>query len=110
MSYKPLQHGEVMLVPVIEVPEGMKQHRTKSFIVAHSETGHHHVLECDQEMAVYSDEEENKFFVQLFAPGKLVHKKTYDSHKTLEADPIIYEVHPKREYNPYTRLIQEVRD
>lgn len=110
MKNTPLQHGEVMLVPVSAVPEGLKRRDANSVIVAHSETGHHHVLECPKPMAIYSDDEENQFFVQLFASGKLVHKKEHDFHKTLKADSVIYEVHRKNEYNPYTKLISEVRD
>ena len=37
-------HGELFILPVDSVPEG-KTSKHETLVLAHSETGHHHVLE-----------------------------------------------------------------
>ena len=45
-----VRHGELLLKPTT-LPEGaVLQQATKKFIAAHSETGHHHVLEATQDL------------------------------------------------------------
>lgn len=100
------RHGEVLLIQVKDLPEGKKtQH--KSFIVGHSETGHNHVLEGVFE--VLEAEDSNLFFL-LENPTSLVHKKTTDKHRTLEIKKGIYKRFHDTEYNPFTKLIESVKD
>lgn len=101
------QQGEVMLVPVSKVPKG-KSTKSKSYIVAHSETGHHHVLESATEFEI--TEQDVETYLTVLAEGKLVHKKAQDRHKDLVIKPGKYMVHHKTEYNPFDRLIQRVVD
>lgn len=53
MENKGLRHGENLLIRVPPIPSDGTQHH-KRYIVGHSETGHHHVLESTKSsMAVY---------------------------------------------------------
>lgn len=102
---KLIRHGEAMLVPITDKIVG-KEHI--SFVVAHSETGHHHVLESKTPFIV--SEVDKQFLIELFEPAQLVHKKTSDKHKTLPIAPGKYKVVYKNEYNPFLQEIQKVQD
>lgn len=102
---KPIRHGEAMLIPVDKAVKG-KEHT--SFVVAHSETGHHHVLESDVPFVVSQSDKE--FLIELFKPAKLVHKKQVDKHKTLPVAPGRYKVVYKNEYNPWDEVVGRVFD
>lgn len=105
MSNKCIRHGEAMLVPVNTNFTG-REHT--SYIVAHSETGHNHVLESTTPFKV--SETDERFLIELFKPARLVHKKTTDKHKTLPIAPGKYKIVYKTEYNPWEGVIQRVFD
>lgn len=102
---KVIRHGEAMLVPIRNKVVG-EEHT--SFVIAHSETGHHHVLESAQPFVIQKDAD--KFFIQLFTEAKLVHKKTTDKHNTLTIAPGKYRVTYKNEYDPFAKVIRRVTD
>lgn len=101
-----LRHGENILLPVSKVTGELTSH--KLFIVGHSETGHHHVLESKIDFNVLVENE--KVFIELFSEANLVHKKTHDKHKTLKVKPGKYQVFRKNEYDPWQQLMREVWD
>lgn len=101
-------HGENFLRKVETLPEG-KTTKHKLFIVGHSETGHHHILESKQEFEVLEDKDD-RVLIRLFGEGKLTHKKTFDIHETITVEPGVYAVTHKTEYNPFTKIVQRVFD
>lgn len=103
---KCIRHGEALLVPVKEFPAKAKVFT--SYVVSHSETGHHHVLESKHEFEVAVDKED--LYLRLFEPAKLVHKKSVDKHNTLTVAPGRYKVVYKTEYNPWEQVISRVFD
>ena len=103
---KVIQHGEVALVPIDNIDINGEQH--KEFIVAHSETGHRHVLESKKPFTISQSDKE--FLIELLEPAKLVHKKSFEVHPTKTVNPGKYRVIYKSEYNPATKIIQRVRD
>lgn len=107
MSYA-IRHGEILLQPVDEIPKGRVSNHT-SFIVGHSETGHHHVLESDKTFSV-QDVDKAFVYLQLFEPAKLVHKKEVDKHNTLTIPAGKYKVIYKTEYDPFLKIIRQVQD
>ena len=102
---KCVRHGEAMLVPV---KKNFKGEEHNLFIIAHSETGHHHVLESKKPFKISQTDKE--FLIELFEPGKLVHKKSVDAHKTLTIAPGKYQIRHKTEYNPWEGVISRVFD
>jgi hypothetical protein len=104
---KAIRHGEVTLLPVNKLPKGSKAVHDL-FIVGHSETGHHHVLESKKFEVLTTDTSE--LYLRLFEPGKLVHQKTVNRHNDLIVQPGIYKVTQKLEYNPFTKMMQRVFD
>lgn len=106
MSNKPIRHGEVLLHPISKLTGEATEHT--SFIVGHSETGHHHVLLSKKPFRV--SQSDKAFLIQLFAPAQLVHQKTVNKHNTLTIAPGVYEVIHKQEYDPFEKVMREVWD
>jgi hypothetical protein len=101
-----LRHGENLLLPVAKISGKKSSH--KIFIVGHSETGHHHVLEATKPFDVLVDNDQ--IFIELFSEANLVHKKSFDQHNTLVVKPGKYQVKRKTEYDPWQGVIREVFD
>lgn len=101
-----LRHGENLLLPVTKATGKVSQH--KLFIVGHSESGHHHVLESKTEFNVIEDKD--NLFLELFTPANLVHKKQVNKHRTIVVQPGTYQVKRKTEYDPWNQLIRAVFD
>lgn len=105
---KPIRHGEVLLFPVQDTPTARVSKHTK-YIVGHSETGHHHVLESKTKFEVLSTPDK-ELFVRLYAPGKLNHQKTVNRHNDLAVETGTYRVIRKSEYDPFEKVMREVWD
>lgn len=102
-------HGENFLLPVSEVPVGEFSKHTK-FVIAHSETGHNHLLVSEIPFEVMEETEKHDLYVRLFEPTKLVHEKTFDIHETEILAPGDYAIFHKTEYDPFAEVVQAVRD
>lgn len=100
-------HGELVLKPINALPEGETK-ELKSYVAAHSETGHNHVIESKTGFEVL--EADNKRYILIKEVSKLFHQKTFDIHKTRYLAPGAYEIGEKTEYNPFTKVIQRVFD
>lgn len=91
--------GDIALCRVDKLPDGAVLQKDQ--IVAHSETGHHHVAEGAKVFHVPDGET-----LYMQAIGKtvdLVHKRDYDTHETirLEGKPgQIWKIRRQREYTP----------
>jgi hypothetical protein len=110
-----VRHGEVILQPVSVLPKGAKLEKEESkIVVAHSETGHHHILEVKNKVdmskiKVYSWNGETYLEVPQIA--ELWHQKTgKDVHKTHTITPSIYKVVIKKEFDYFAGVIKRVRD
>jgi len=103
------RHGEIFLQKVTELPKNAKVSKHNSYIVGHSESGHHHVLESKTKFTVHEVSDAFNYLV-LDAPADLVHQKDVNTHATLTIDKGIYKVIKKQEYSPFTGLMQEVWD
>lgn len=109
---KIIRHGEVILKPS-ELPKEAKKIQTaEKYIVAHSEIGHHHILETMERtnaFEIYSYNGETYF--KLNSPAKLWHKKTgQDVHKPHIIAPDIYKVVIKEQFDYFTKKMEQVRD
>ena len=102
---KTYMHGENFLSPA-DMPKG-KVTKLKKYVVGHSETGHHHVLECDVDMDIV---EAAETIIRVNRQAKLKHLKTFDIHETLTIEPGVYRITHKTEYNPFLKVIQRVFD
>lgn len=100
---KGIRHGEVALIPTDAKVKGKT---VKNYIVAHSETGHNHVLESASKIVV----DEKDFLIELFGDTALVHKKSFDAHKTLPLEKGVYKRYEAVEYDPFAAVTRRVVD
>ena len=94
--------GDAMLIKVESVPENFKPAKAQGgkFIIAHSETGHHHtVLEKSAQLLI---DETNEFIAYLKVSNdtELKHERSFDTHESLLLTAGIYEIRRQREYTP----------
>lgn len=110
MKNQIVRHGEVILKSVSELPEGaILELETKKHIVAHSETGHHHILESNKPFQVFKKGEET--FISMTEMAKLWHQKTgSDVHAPHKLVPNIYKVVIKKAFNYFSKAMENVRD
>lgn len=99
--------GDLLLRRVDRIPVGVKpgQSEDGEYIVAHSETGHNHVIEATKNVAFYTTNDPMISYLEVIeATDKtevlLKHLRTFDTHKTIVVPPGIYEVRRQREYVP----------
>lgn len=113
MKPETVRHGEVILKPISALPENaVLKESTSETIIAHSETGHHHVLKTQVKNAVkiYTTID-GETFVEVGDIAQLLHKKTgKDVHKTHQVNPGAYKIILKKEFNYYEGIMKQVRD
>ena len=108
MTRKLIRHGELCLIPFNgPKPEGdwVKSQRP---IISHSETGHHHVLHGSG-IAILERPGKDTL-IELQDGGTLVHEKTIDRHHDQPVEEGIWRKVTKRTRNPFTKVIEDVRD
>lgn len=108
--------GEIRMFRVDEIPATAKPVAKENgkFIIGHSETGHHHVLEAER-VQVFMDEAAPEGMRVLYAilesPGSLDHLRGHDTHAPhsfAAGDKIMFRT--DREYDPYEQLARAVQD
>lgn len=108
--------GEVSCIAKIDkIPDGVetrKVERTNGhYIVAHSESGHHHVLTDGEVMEQTNNVPSGMkiFYAILNEPAEFVHTAP-SPHENYKLDPGIYEFKISREYDPFSEQAKIVAD
>lgn len=104
-----VRHGELLLKPTT-LPEGAILSKiTKKEIVAHSETGHHHVLTATQDFEIYTLMGDT--YIKIPSIAELSHQKIgKDVHKTQKITPAVYKIVIKKEFDYFEGVIRSVKD
>jgi hypothetical protein len=84
------------------------------FIIGHSETGHHHVIERGGvDVVEMPSPSAGIRLLRLIVkdPRKeLIHERGHDTHEALGFEPGAYEIRIGREYDPYSELVHQQQD
>lgn len=104
------RHGEALLVPTELPKDAVLKEETTNFVVAHSETGHNHVLISEKtKFKIYSHGLDT--YLELNVPAELTHQKTGKHvHKTHVITPAVYKITIKKEFDYFTNALRAVRD
>lgn len=100
---QPVRQGDIMFVPVDVIPDGVTKVAPESdgrHILAHSETGHHHVMEAARVDRYEVPDDLMVFFIDVKAAADLVHLRDHDTHETIRMGEGAWRVHRQREYTP----------
>lgn len=102
ITNRPGAQGDILIIPIDAIPTNVKPGNLEgnAYIVAHSETGHHHVI--DRKRAeVYEAADDNfvAYVLTLDAGAEIKHTRDFDTHETIALEPNkSYEVRRQREY------------
>lgn len=107
--------GEIRMYRIDAIPADAKpvQREKGHFIIGHSETGHHHVLEAKRVQVFESPtapEGMRILYALLDSPGSLEHLRGHDTHAPHAFEPGAYMFRTDREYDPYAELARRVAD
>lgn len=109
MKPQTIRHGEVILFPSQLPKEAKLVKETNKYVVAHSETGHHHILESQDKYQIYSWNGET--YIHLGNLAELTHQKTgKDVHTPHKVAPATYKIIIKKEFDYYDGAMRNVRD
>lgn len=101
--------------PVGKLPEGFTPMASEHgyFVVGHSETGHHHVLDASTCVVGLMDrppEGMRVLYAIVNAPTALVHLREHDTHDPLVHEPGEYTYRIGREFDPYEEEARQQAD
>ena len=94
--------GDVIFRRVDKLPAGVRPSEEKRPIVAHSETGHHHVA---QGGTLYETSDPLIAFLKIDRPTVVKHERAWDTHESLKllnegGGEVIYEIRRQRQRGP----------
>lgn len=98
----PAFQGDVMFRRVAKLPTNVTAATGTRHIVAHSETGHHHVALGG---AYYTTPDPFIAYLVTSAPVHVEHHRSTDTHETIEllgdgGGDVVWEIRRQREYTP----------
>jgi hypothetical protein len=99
--------GDLLIRRVDSIPSNVKQIAAERghFVVAHSETGHNHVIAERPNVRLYQGEDAMVSYLEVIeatdaAETLLEHLRGFDTHETIAISPGCYEIRRQREYAP----------
>lgn len=99
--------GDLLIRRISEIPQGVKLVEADKgvYVVAHSETGHNHVIEAGSSVELFSDGNPMISYLRVVESCDAVetvikHLRSFDTHEPILIPPGIYEIRRQREYTP----------
>ena len=96
--------GDFVIIRINELPEGIIPCRKKNnqYVVAHSETGHDHVMEAGRvemfKIELKDDDAVFELYLNVSEDTQIEHIRSYDTHEALNVPPGTYKIRRQREY------------
>lgn len=96
--------GDFIIMRINDIPANVERIEPENgvYVVAHSETGHNHVMEMDRveafKPAGVKEVDLYQMFLNVEAPTEINHLRSFDTHETLLVPPGKYEIRRQREY------------
>jgi hypothetical protein len=98
------QQGDVLAVKLDAMPCGEKKSVAKKHcVVAHGESGHSHIIDCDDAELIQIGE---RMLLKLGSHANLMHEE----HKPITLSPGIWEIGRVQEYDYFAKMARDVRD
>ena len=104
-----IQHGDVLIKGISELPEGCKKQSRKGRLVvmAGEQTGHHHAIK-EKTASIWTLEKNGitQMYLEVTDPVTITHEE----HKPLEIPEGIYEIGQVREFDYLQQMERNVID
>jgi len=94
--------GDLLITRVDVMPDGLDQKNDVDgkHILAHSETGHHHVVEARCVDLYQPANDDFVGYIQVKEPCQIIHLRSWDTHAPIALDKGTYRINRQREYTP----------
>jgi len=103
--------GDFVIIRIDELPAKLRSLNpvNNQVVVAHSETGHNHVMLADRVQAfapidtvkdVDSGQDLYELFLKVNEATPIEHLRSYHTHESIMVEPGIYRIRRQREYIP----------
>ena len=99
--------GDLLLRRIPSLPAKAKKLNPEQgvFVVAHSETGHNHVIDATPNVQWYGTDDPMVSYLEVIEATDatetlLRHLRGFDTHKTIVIPPGVFELRRQREYTP----------
>lgn len=94
--------GDILIMRIAALPRGVVPIEPSNgrVVVAHSETGHHHVMLAERTKAYRLPDSIMDIFLAVERGDVLEHLRPYDTHEPIGLAPGFYRVRRQREYTP----------
>jgi len=93
--------GDVLFIKIATIPTGLNEAQPKNgkYIIAHSETGHHHTMIANKATLFRPDDDAFVGFLSVHETVNLIHERNFDTHESIQFTPGNYEIRRQREYS-----------
>jgi hypothetical protein len=96
--------GDMLLTKISKLPSNVTKTEAvdSKFILAHSETGHNHIVKQQKGITFYSNDND-PFIAYLVVDNTkclVEHERSFDTHENISLKDGIYEIRIQREYTP----------
>jgi len=94
--------GDMLITKIGELPGGLvdKQLENGVYVLAHSETGHHHVIRPDSARVYEAKNDPFLAYMVVEHPARIEHLRSFDTHHPIDVTPGVYRINRQREYTP----------
>ena len=99
--------GDFIIMRINDIPKGlvpMKSEDSFKHVIAHSETGHNHVMERTNVDAFVpagvKEVDLYEMFLSVKEPTEINHLRSFDTHESILVAPGNYVIKRQREYTP----------
>lgn len=93
--------GDLNIFVCDSIPDGLKELKPEkdgNHVLAHSETGHNHVIDGSAVRVIEQDEFVS--FMEIKKTADIIHLRGFDTHETIRVPPGTYRITRQREYTP----------
>jgi len=100
VTYRPSFQGDLMIRRIDDLPSDIKPSKPEGdvYILAHSETGHHHVIESRAAECFINKTNDFIAYLNVASEAEIRHLRDFDTHEPITLTPGVYEVRRQREY------------
>ena len=94
--------GDFLITRIADLPSGVEPVSPDgaATVIAHSETGHHHVIDAKAATLYRLPEALYEAFLVVDQPAVIEHRRAWDTHEMLKVEPGLYRINRQREYVP----------
>ncbi|MBF0290037.1 MAG: hypothetical protein HQM14_19645 [SAR324 cluster bacterium] len=99
---KQAAQGDLLITRIQKLPKELTERKPEDgrHILAHSETGHHHVVDAEKVHLFKNEQDSMICYLSVTQPTELFHLRSFNTHAPIALEKGVYEIRRQREYVP----------